>query len=403
MRSDRLPGQRGIALPTALLALLILSALMVAFTLLASTEPLIADNHARAARARALAEAGLERAIWASTVGSTDPTVPGTIAETALGTENSEADPPYDGSAFFSVSSDGGFTLRVSRPAGFPANERRAEAIGWSPDNASDGTPRGVRKVEATLMRVRWIDPRCALCVRGDLEMAGNSSVDARAGQCPGGPPPAGGTMTSGATEISGNAKVWGPGNDVPNESADKPANVPLDTFAQMQLTDSDLAALKELARARGTYYRGSVTFDPSNPMPDGLVFVDTTTGSPFTSSTPDSEAGVANIHGGTTWSGWLVVAGTINISGNVTLTGLLYAQNVINYSGTGTGGVTGAAISENLKYIQSTIVRTGDDAGLTGNARIIYDCQAVRDGGGTLRAWVVKPGTYREVEGRTF
>jgi len=57
--------QRGIALPMALMALLILSALIIAFSMLAASEPLLANNQLQIARARAVAESGLERAIWA--------------------------------------------------------------------------------------------------------------------------------------------------------------------------------------------------------------------------------------------------------------------------------------------------------------------------------------------------
>ncbi|MEK7838438.1 MAG: PilX N-terminal domain-containing pilus assembly protein, partial [candidate division NC10 bacterium] len=62
-----LSGQRGIALPMALIALLILTALVVAFSVLSTSEPTIAANHLRVAQARALAEAGVERAVWALT------------------------------------------------------------------------------------------------------------------------------------------------------------------------------------------------------------------------------------------------------------------------------------------------------------------------------------------------
>ena len=61
----QLRDERGIALPMALLALLILSTLVIAFALLATSEPLVATNQKMVAQARAVAESGLERAIWA--------------------------------------------------------------------------------------------------------------------------------------------------------------------------------------------------------------------------------------------------------------------------------------------------------------------------------------------------
>ena len=57
--------QRGVALPMAMLALLILSSVMIGFSVLGATEPTIANNQLMATQARALAEAGVERAIWA--------------------------------------------------------------------------------------------------------------------------------------------------------------------------------------------------------------------------------------------------------------------------------------------------------------------------------------------------
>ncbi len=49
----------------AMLALLILSALVVGFSVLSATEPTIANNQLMVAQARSLAEAGVERAVWA--------------------------------------------------------------------------------------------------------------------------------------------------------------------------------------------------------------------------------------------------------------------------------------------------------------------------------------------------
>src|SRR5438045_2189371 len=57
--------ERGIAMPLALITLLILSGLVVGFSALAATEPTIAGNQLATTQARALAEAGVERAIWA--------------------------------------------------------------------------------------------------------------------------------------------------------------------------------------------------------------------------------------------------------------------------------------------------------------------------------------------------
>ena len=60
-------NQRGVALPLAMLTLVILTVLSLAFMALSKSEPIIASNQARAAAARSLAESGLERALWALT------------------------------------------------------------------------------------------------------------------------------------------------------------------------------------------------------------------------------------------------------------------------------------------------------------------------------------------------
>ena len=88
---ERLRDERGIALPMSLMALLILSTLVIAFALLASSEPLVATNQKMVAQARSVAESGLERAIWALN----NPTDPSGIPDPLPGTVPT----PYDGSA----------------------------------------------------------------------------------------------------------------------------------------------------------------------------------------------------------------------------------------------------------------------------------------------------------------
>ena len=60
-----LRDERGMALPLALLVLVILMALTTAFSSLATTEPTIGRNLSMGAQARSFAESGMERAIWA--------------------------------------------------------------------------------------------------------------------------------------------------------------------------------------------------------------------------------------------------------------------------------------------------------------------------------------------------
>src|SRR5262249_60335523 len=65
--------QRGVVRAMALLGLLLLSALMVAFVFLSASEPVRANNQLQVAQARAIAESGVERAIWALNQGLSNP------------------------------------------------------------------------------------------------------------------------------------------------------------------------------------------------------------------------------------------------------------------------------------------------------------------------------------------
>src|SRR3989441_184401 len=66
-----LKDERGIALPMAMIVMAILTSLMIAFAVLATSESQIAGNQMASAQARALAESGGERALWALTTGVT--------------------------------------------------------------------------------------------------------------------------------------------------------------------------------------------------------------------------------------------------------------------------------------------------------------------------------------------
>src|SRR5688572_22359198 len=98
----RLDDERGVALPMAMMTLLLLTTLMLAFGVLAQTEPVIAANQLRVAQARALAESGFERALWALSEGNANPGAPDTLANPLPGTGvvAVTAPAPYDGSQF---------------------------------------------------------------------------------------------------------------------------------------------------------------------------------------------------------------------------------------------------------------------------------------------------------------
>jgi hypothetical protein len=414
--------ERGIAFPMAMIVLLILTALMAAFALLATSEPQIAANHRASAQARSLAESGLERALWALTQGEASPAPSGALVNSGPPKYTIAVVPPYDGSTFVAVSSIGGFKVTIAN--GAQINEKIVTAVGYVPN---DINPVAVKKITAVATRVKWIDPYCGLCAGAEtppgatttVKVGGSAKVNATTfEQGSGGQYAAAGSYCSGVTPVAAVATATGGtiavngtpdlyvldegGSTLYGQAATETNAIFPDT---MTLTDTDMAALKALAKANGTYYKpsspgGTVTW--TSPPPNGIVYVDTYSGNPFTNSSPSSDLITVDIHGNWSsgWNGWLIVAGTIKISGNATMNGLIYAQNDVSLKGTGSGAINGAVISTNRKETLSS--KLADDTEEVGNAPLAYDCPAVRSGGGYVsQNWFVRPGSYQEVSGR--
>ena len=101
--------ERGVALPMALLSLVILSALIAGFLVMSAIEPTIANNQLAVAQARALAEAGVERALWALSNPADAQGIPATFTT---------APSPYDGGRLVPVAAGGhavgGFRVTVT-------------------------------------------------------------------------------------------------------------------------------------------------------------------------------------------------------------------------------------------------------------------------------------------------
>ncbi len=394
--------EQGIAFPMAMIVMAILTALMAALAVLSTSEPLIAGNQAASAQARALAESGLERGLWALSAGMR-ATPPGgaLMPDPATGNLPSPVPAPYDGT-FVQVSAVGGFKVTVAdfevTPGDLPPNEKLVTAIGYVP-NATN--PIAIKKLKARVMSMKWVNPPCALCAGGEnppgttteVRVGGAADVTAAmTGKFCAGVPVTSAVGSNGTVVTNGTPDLDPPPGGTPTEEG---ASFP----SSMILSDADIALLKSIAKSRGTYYQGSQTW--TSPPPDGLIFVDTVDGSVLTASTNPSLIPTVDIHGtwtaGQNWSGWLVVAGSIQISGDPKLNGLIYAQNDVNLNGTGTGNINGAVISTNR--VDTTSSTLADSVGI-GNAPLVYDCQSVRNGGGTFNYWWLKPGTYREIAG---
>jgi hypothetical protein len=386
-----LTDQRGAALPMALFAMVILTTMIIAFSILSSTEPLIAGNQHTVAQARAIAESGIERATWAlnhkdHANGLPEP-LPGTVPA------------PYNGSAPVDVALSTGTlgVFRVTVTNGAASNERNIVAVGTVPSEAS---PRARQRIQVTVIKFQIPDPPAALSVRGELQVGGNTLIDSRGdGSCGNKP----GTYTTGTTTIlDASADVYGrDGNNDENQDTDMLQGQPTSTFDNYLLSDSDMAALKAYAKSQGTYYQGTVEFSSSNRMPNGVIFIDTTSGNPLTASSDPSDMANVTIHGNAPASadgifhGWLIVNGSLQISGNFQMWGYGYVMNDLTYTGTGTGQIVGAILSRNIRDTSSTTI----DTNTGGNASILYDCAKARDGGGFVpRTFSVKAGTYREI-----
>ncbi len=297
---------------------------------MSATEPSIAANQLRSAQAAALADAGLERAIWAlahpgSAQGLADP-LPALIP------------PPYDGSLLVPITAGGvergGFRLTVAPGGG--GNERDIVAVGWTPtDDPVDARAKAHHRLVATIMRIRAPADAapCALCAVGDLQVAAGAAADARGDTTCGAKL---GAWTSGTVVMGPGAEIWGAdGNALSNQAGDIAQGQPSEGAEAWAFTNGELAALRRLAQSRGTYYRGSVAFDGASMPRDGLVFVDTVSGAPISAATPETDLARVVMGGGAgVFRGWMIVSGTLEISGDARLRGLAYALDGFAYRG---------------------------------------------------------------------
>ena len=389
--------QRGIALPIAMITLMILSVLIIAFTMLAASEPVLANNQLQVLQARAIAESGLERAIWALNNPADPSGIPNPLV-TAVA--------PYNGSAAIAVTLAGiqlgVYTVSVTN--GASANQRDIVLTGWAPTNTGSG-PKAKQRIIATVAQLRFLDPPAALTVRGEIGATGNSLVDSRSDTRCGAKA---GTWSMGTTAVGGAAKIYGrDGNDVPNESGDAIQYVPASAFDPYTYSKAELSALKALAQANDTYYQGSVTFKPGNRIRNGIVYIDTVSGlnidATGAGTTPTSDFASVTIRGGSEadasgiFSGWIIVAGSLRIDGDFQMRGMVYVLNDLTYTGTGSGRIDGAIISQNIRDVTATTI----DTNTGGNAAIYFNCEYAKTGAGQVpQTFTIQAGSYREVPG---
>jgi hypothetical protein len=391
--------QRGVVLPMAFLTMLILSALIIAFSMMAASEPILANNQLQVAQARAVAESGVEQAIWALNNPGNANGIPTPLVTVPA---------PYDGSAAVAVMMNGTqmgvFTVSVAN--GASASQRNIVATGWTPTNTGTG-PKAKQKIQVTAFNPLFNlnPPPAALTVRGEINASGHALIDSRSDTSCGNKA---GSMSKDATTAGGSAAIYGAdGNNTSNQSGDMVQNVANTFFDQYTYSNKELDAYKALAKKNGTYYQGTVAFNASNKLKNGIIFIDTVSGNNIDangpSTTPTSDFASVDIDGNAPldasgiFSGMLIVAGSLTIHGSFQMHGLVYVQNDFTYLGTGAGQITGAVLSQNIRDTSATSIDT--DTG--GNSTIIWNCDYAKRGGGYLPpTFTIEPGTYKEVSG---
>jgi len=416
---QHLMSERGVAMPMAMMTLVLLTTLMLAFSVLSQTEPVIAANQMRVSQARALAGSGFEYAVWALT-NSTN------AQGLAAPLPSNPAPAPFDGNTFVSVGSLGGFVAKVENDPAGDINVRQITSAGWTPTNSGlDTQTKAHRTIQAKVLVIPNLPKNapCALCVKGELSVGGNATISGANTDSNCGGNNKAGTFTLGETTTGGSASVTG-GSVASYAGCPAPCavakNQPPSMFDGVTYSSADLTALKQLAMKNGTYfgpgysgstdssgkaqagtYTGSVTFNSSNKVANGVVFVDTTDGVNMDpTGTNTSTFASVTIHGNPfadssgNFTGLLVVNGSLAISGNMRLNGVVYAVNDFTYNGTGTGGISGLVVSQNVRDISSTSI----DTTTSGNSTIIFDCQKASLANLVPPGFTFIPGTYREI-----
>jgi hypothetical protein len=395
--TPRLRDERGVALPLALMSLALLLPLMLAFASLSVSEPIIAGNQLRASQARALADSGLEYALWALSapphLGGLPSPLPGTPAPA-----------PFDGRTFVTLGITGGFTVQVANHTGGDPQVRTITAVGWA-----DGK-RAHRQVAGDAVAIPRPGARapCALCVRGALSISGNVAIDGTNRDPACGDNAKYGTFTREATTVSGPTAITGGAGGVAEHQ-------PAEAFEAVTLSPAALDALRAVALRAGTYYGpgfpsgglvsdggatwdGRITFGASNPLPDGVVFIDATDGRNLEPGGATTTLAGARLEAGAfaapdgVFRGWIVVNGALEIAAGLRVRGLVYAVDTLTARATEPGSIEGLAVALNARDSAARI-----EAAAGSGMSITFDCGLAAGAGLVPQGFVLIPGTYRE------
>jgi hypothetical protein len=364
----------------SLFTLLVTSALALAFIALAQTEPTIASNQLRAAQARALAESGIERALWALTH-ATEPGAFGGSGASPNVVVGATAVAPYDGSVLLPVGVTGGVHLTVT---GGDQHLRAARAVGWTPtSDPADPRQKTRSEVVATLVRVPNLarDAPCALCVGGTVTITA-STIDARGSDSTDCGAKVG-LAGTGPLTIDASAGIFGAG--APPSGAATLEGRDWRVATPPTLSTDDLDTLRALAVVRGTYVRpASGTRETLHEVPSGLVFVDTPAGTNAIGSTNTADIVIGSAFAATPpFRGWLVVNGSVTLEAGTALEGVLYASDALVVEGP--ASVTGLVVARQTLGTPTTL------SGLS----VVFGCEAARATGLLPQGWFIRAGGY--------
>ncbi|PTL35091.1 hypothetical protein CLG94_11445 [Candidatus Methylomirabilis limnetica] len=426
MRHKRFGDNRGVALPLALMAFVVLGALSAALLAVGSSEVQIASNHLRGTQAFFLAEAGLEHTfnrvnvLWNTSRAS----LPTNAAYPPQPVPGIEANTPLGGAGNYTVQyqAAGLWTWRVVSTG--------VSAIG------------GSQQIRRAVMST-FYQSRNAIVANGDLTIGGSSFVSATNGQC-------GNVHSNGDLTLGGNTTILGyaaeADNGDPNDAdpvqvnggsvnvtggirdhapteplphidpagflADLKTNPmgmgapPLDHLIQMkangEVLDGSDALITTLADNGSycgwTYTSGTPlaqwTFNDNTVLPDcnGTYYLEgnaTVVGSPGSDATP--------------WKTTLIATGDIDIQGKPTIQAdanytvsdtLFYSGRDIEINGTpsngyngviaaheqfylhGNGTFTGFIVGENAPNTVGSLVNANNNI-VSGNIGLTYKCDA--------------------------
>ena len=379
-----LGDERGVALPMAMVMLVVLTALMVSFAILAKSEPTIAANQMQTAQSLRLADSGLQLAMWGLNNSTNASGVD--LASMAYGGSGTGK---YDGATYTSLGGTGGFTVKVEWAVGNAQYERTVTAVGWTPSKDNGTYANTHRKIQAIVQMgvIPPLDLPCVVCVAGEMQVNGSAAAfDSSSNGCPGKTPPAKAIQTVQALDYNASPTFTGYGTSGTNA-----IGTTSDTSGFKYSSDA-LARFKAYAQAAGTYYQGAVTSLPTGTGPF-VVYIDTLDGTTFSNSTATTNDGSLSMSGNTTFNGTVIVNGTVNLSGTQTINGLVYSLNDLSISGHVT--INGGVVSENRRDSSSTNI----DTDFSGNIQMNYNCGNIRNIPFSS-AWIVKPGAYLETAG---